>query len=112
MFFVAIYVYFGTEQERAPPTLIIFVFFGTVLSVLWTKLCVEMMIDFMLLIQTLTGVSFAYLGMTFLALGNSAGDYLVNTQVARLGYGLMALTGCFAGAVFNLLMGFGSALIR
>jgi Ca2+/Na+ antiporter len=39
-------------------------------------------------------------------------DFLVNTQVARLGLGVMAMTGCFAGVLFNLLFGFGLGLIR
>lgn len=50
--------------------------------------------------------------MTFLAFGNSACDLLVNTKLAQMGLGLMALTGCFSGTIFNIFMGFGSALIR
>ena len=52
--------------------------------------------------------------MTFLAIGNSAGgisiffklnfgfillkiDYFTNPLLAKMGYGIMALSGCFAG---------------
>lgn len=50
--------------------------------------------------------------MTFLAFGNSTCDFLVNTKLASIGYGLMAMTGCFSGTVFNMLCGFGGALVR
>lgn len=50
--------------------------------------------------------------MTFLAFGNSTCDFLVDTKLASLGYGLMALTGCFSGTVFNTICGFGGALLR
>lgn len=50
--------------------------------------------------------------MTFLAFGNSSCDLLVNMRLAIMGYGLMAITGCFAGAVFNIFAGFGCGLIR
>lgn len=62
--------------------------------------------------QTLTEISFSYLGMTFLALGNSSCDFFVDTKLAKMGFGLMALTGCFAGSVFNMIVGFGAGLIR
>jgi len=35
--------------------------------------------------------------MTFLAYGNSAGDYFTNGTLAAMGYGNMALTACYAG---------------
>ena len=49
--------------------------------------------------------------MTFLALGNSAGDYFTNAQLSRMGFGIMALTACYAGQLFNLLIGFGLTMV-
>ncbi|CAD8052627.1 unnamed protein product [Paramecium primaurelia] len=83
-----------------------------VCSIIWCKQVIQVLIDFILLIQTITGVSYSYLGMTFLAFGNSTCDFLVNTKLASIGYGLMAMTGCFSGGVFNMLCGFGGALVR
>jgi len=39
-------------------------------------------------------------------------DYFANAALSKMGFGVMAVTGCFAGQLFNLLIGFGSALLR
>jgi len=49
--------------------------------------------------------------MTFLALGNSAGDYFTNAQLSKMGFGVMALTACYAGNFFNLVIGFGATMV-
>ena len=46
------------------------------------------------------------LGLTVLAWGNSIGDFSTNMAMARKGLANMALTACYAGPVFNLLVGF------
>lgn len=45
-----------------------------------------------------------------LAWGNSIGDLVSNTSIARDGFPTMAFAGCFAGPMFNLLVGIGLAL--
>ncbi|CAD8118726.1 unnamed protein product [Paramecium sonneborni] len=92
--------------------LIFLIIWSAICSIVWCKLIVEILVDFIVLIQILTGISPSYLGMTFLAFGNSACDFLVNTQLAKMGLGIMAITGCFAGAFFNLNVGFGIALLK
>lgn len=49
--------------------------------------------------------------MTFLAVGNSACDFFVNTELAKKGLGIMATTGCYSGAFFNSNIGLGLALM-
>jgi len=39
-------------------------------------------------------------------------DFFANAALSKMGFGVMAVTGCFAGQLFNLLIGFGSALLR
>ena len=46
-----------------------------------------------------------------LAWGNSVGDMVANTAVAKKGLARMAITGCFAGPLFNLLLGLGLSLL-
>jgi Ca2+/Na+ antiporter len=62
-------------------------------------------------VLTVVGISFnipaGMLGLTILAWGNSVGDLVANTAVARDGLERMAMTGCYAGPAFNLLVGCG-----
>ena len=44
------------------------------------------------------------LGLTVLAWGNSIGDMSTNLAMARKGLANMAMTACYAGPVFNLLV--------
>lgn len=53
----------------------------------------------------------ALLGQTALAWGNSVGDAFANAALARQGHTKMAITGCFAAPLFNVLCGFGVALL-
>merc|ERR1711939_192200 len=49
----------------------------------------------------------AILGLTVLAWGNSIGDLVADLSVARAGSPNMAVTACFAGPLFNMLVGLG-----
>ena len=53
------------------------------------------------------GLDMAILGLTVLAWGNSIGDLVADLSVARAGSPNMAVTACFAGPLFNMLVGLG-----
>ncbi|KAL4494621.1 hypothetical protein ABPG72_004523 [Tetrahymena utriculariae] len=97
--------------SKPPSFLWIFSIFGFINSIVWITFSAQLLVDFLQLLQLVTNVNKAYLGLTFLAFGNSAGDFFTNPQLAKMGYGIMAMTGCFAGQLFNTLLGFGIALI-
>eukprot|EP01035_Chromulina_nebulosa_P016813 gene16813-22297_t len=44
-------------------------------------------------------------GLTVLAWGNSIGDYVANTAVARRGMGEMAIAGCYGSPIFDIFVG-------
>lgn len=50
------------------------------------------------------------MGLTVLAWGNSMADWSSNVTMARKGLANMAITACFAGPVFNILIGLGLGL--
>lgn len=54
-------------------------------------------------------MNMAVLGLTVLAWGNSIGDLVADVSVARAGSPDMAVTACFAGPLFNMLVGLGVA---
>ncbi|OMJ71362.1 hypothetical protein SteCoe_30448 [Stentor coeruleus] len=81
------------------------------ISVLWICTICEIMIDLLALTGTLLGLPISFLGLSLLAWGNSAGDFWANPAIARLGMGQTAITACFAGPLFNTLIGFGVSMI-
>lgn len=48
------------------------------------------------------------LGITILAWGNSMGDLAADVTMAKKGLANMAITACYAGPIFNMLIGLGS----
>eukprot|EP00904_Undaria_pinnatifida_P006415 jgi/Undpi1/2903/HiC_scaffold_14.g06280.m1 len=54
-----------------------------------------------------TGLPSSVLGLSFLAWGNCAGDWVTNLAVAKAGYPGMAIAGSYGGPLFNLLLGIG-----
>lgn len=57
------------------------------------------------------GLSPAIMGVTVLAWGNSVGDLVADVALAKTGQPVVALAGCYAGPLFNMLVGLGLALI-
>ena len=83
-----------------------------VMSVFWIWLFAGIMIDLLKCLGLLTGLPTTLLGLTVLAWGNSIGDLMANTSIARKGYVEMALTGCYASPLFNILLGLGISTLR
>jgi sodium/potassium/calcium exchanger 6 len=81
------------------------------MSILWIVAICEYMIDAISLIGLLFDLPVSFLGLTLLAWGNSAGDFVANPAITRLGMSQTAVTACFAGPLFNSLIGFGISLI-
>lgn len=69
------------------------------------------MIDMLNFIQGLTGFSDLFMGMTILGISNSFVDLFVDRAMALQGYEILAVTGIFAGQMFNFLVGFGISSI-
>merc|ERR1719329_702299 len=69
-------------------------FYGFVIAATW--------IEF---IGILFHIPSSILGITVLAWGNSMGDLSANMTMAKKGLANMAITACFAGPIFNILIG-------
>ena len=61
---------------------------------------------------TLFGIPHEVLGLTVLAWGNSVGDLSTNLTMAKRGLSNMAMTACFAGPVFNILVALGVGFMQ
>ncbi len=80
---------------------------GFVIAAMWIDTIASEVVGLLEYFGVLSGVDGSILGVTVLAWGNSIGDMATNTAMAKKGLGNMAITACYAGPVFNILVGLG-----
>ncbi|KAF1330248.1 Ca2 :cation antiporter, partial [Globisporangium splendens] len=105
-------VEYTTSHEEPPEGIQLtpFVCVAFVMSVIWIMNIADEVLGVLQTLGGLFGISNSVLGVSVLAWGNSIGDLVSNTSIARDGFPTMAFAGCFAGPMFNLLVGIGLAL--
>ena len=94
------------KTEQIPVLLIAFV-----MSVFWISTIAGELLNCLEALGSLLELPPALLGLTVLAWGNSVGDLVADVAVAKAGQPAMAMAGCFAGPMFNMLVGLGTALV-
>ncbi|KAK9139660.1 hypothetical protein Scep_009341 [Stephania cephalantha] len=94
------------EREQLPVVLVAFV-----MSVFWISTVAGELLNSLAAIGTILDLPPAFLGLTVLAWGNSIGDLVADVAVAKAGQPAMAMAGCFACPMFNMLVGLGTALV-
>ena len=71
----------------------------------------NILINYLEFTEVITDANGIYLGLTILAMGNTAGDYFANSSMAKAGLGMMAVAGTYGGQLFNFLVGFSISLL-
>ncbi|KAI5069893.1 hypothetical protein GOP47_0014236 [Adiantum capillus-veneris] len=102
--------YYVFTKEPPKSDLPITVVTAFVMSVFWISFVAGELLGCLATLGKLLKLPPALLGLTVLAWGNSVGDLVADVAVARAGQPAMAMAGCFAGPMFNMLVGFGLAL--
>lgn len=99
--------------EKEPPKFdqIPIVLLAFVMSVFWISNVAGELLNCLAALGTLLNLPPAILGLTVLAWGNSVGDLVADVAVAKAGQPALAMAGCFAGPMFNMLVGLGTALV-
>jgi len=105
-----------TTKESWPPKKGLFPWLagGFLMSVLWTYIIAEELVGLLISLGYVFGISPSVLGLTVLAWGNSIGDLIANVAMAVSGGqdgAQIAISGCYAGPIFNTLAGLGSSLV-
>ena len=116
-FLLLIYTLYCIVRRRKPYFTSVFTLYSFFISVCALTVVCSILINFMELIQILTGANSVFLGLTVLCWANSIGgnnflilDYLTITHFAKHGNPQTAIAGIFSGQVFNFLPGFGISL--
>jgi solute carrier family 24 (sodium/potassium/calcium exchanger), member 6 len=112
---LGITAFIKTERE-GPPTrfLIAWLAAGFIMSVIWTYMIAVELVSLLISLGVILQISTSILGLTVLAWGNSLGDLIANLAVALNGGpggAQVAVSGCYGGPVFNLLVGLGLSLV-
>jgi len=82
-----------------------------VVAAFWLSLIVTCFMDFLSLLTLISGLPLTYLSLTMIAWGNSFDNFFIDYVISKSGHGKLAVTGVFSGKIFNLLVGFGIALL-
>ncbi|CAN4108710.1 unnamed protein product [Withania somnifera] len=93
-------VHFIVEKEAPKTEQMPAVVVAFVMSVFWISTVAGELLNCLAVLGELLKLPAAFLGLTVLAWGNSVGDLPA-----------MAMAGCFAGPMFNMLFGLGTALV-
>mmetsp|Transcript_6669 Transcript_6669/g.13767 ORF Transcript_6669/g.13767 Transcript_6669/m.13767 type:complete len:408 (+) Transcript_6669:186-1409(+) len=82
-------------------------FYGFIMAATWIDFIADRLVSLLDFIGIVLRIPGSIMGLTVLAWGNSVGDLSANMTMARKGLANMAMTACFAGPVFNILLGLG-----
>ncbi|KAK4487647.1 hypothetical protein RD792_005701 [Penstemon davidsonii] len=104
-------LHYAVEKEPPKTVQIPAVVVAFVMSVFWISIVAGELLNCLVALGVLLKLPPALLGLTVLAWGNSVGDLVADVAVAKAGQPAMAMAGCFAGPMFNMLFGLGTALV-
>ena len=108
-FFLGVFVILSSSYHRQPFYHKLFSFIGFGVSVIWIYSLANEVVNVLQAFGVVLSLTKAILGLTFLAWGNSVGDFVADTTLARQGYPRTGLSACYGGPLLNTLLGIGFA---
>lgn len=109
---MTLFVQCRTTKTRPPVIIMTFAaVIGFLMSIVWIGFTSDVVIDLLEILGIIIHVPKSVLGLTLLAWGNCLGDMSADVAMTKKGFGEMAITGCMAGPIFNILVGLGLSMI-
>ena len=103
-------LWFGCGDAAPPRAYPLLVVVGFVTVIAWLDLVANEVVAVIQTLGFLLGISTSILGLTVVAIGNSVGDLVADSAVARRGDVRMAVASCFGSPLLNDIIGLGVAL--